>query len=81
MGLKDTLGKRVAASKGRKVGCRVCDLIDQLPAEDAAALRDFMGRRRRTGPKPIADALAEEGYGTDWYHAVKHHLYVCKAAK
>lgn len=77
MSLKDALQAH-SDPPGRRARCRICVLLEELPVEDASALDEFLSPTRNLGPKPIADALAAEGYG-DLYHSVKQHKYVCLA--
>lgn len=75
MGLKEALETH-ATRPGKRPRCRVCHLIDTLPAEESAALVEFFDPSRNVGPKIIADALYDEGHG-DLYHSVKTHYYQC----
>lgn len=75
MGLKEALEAHEQRG-GKRPRCRVCHLLDTLPADEAAALTAFFDPARNVGPKVIADALYDEGHG-DLYHSVKTHYYLC----
>lgn len=76
MTLKEALQAHAQSNAGRARRCRICALLDTLPAEDAQALRDYMDPRANLGPRPIAAALEAEGF-PGLYHSVKNHLYLC----
>lgn len=80
MALKDTLEQYLDHHSGRARTCRICHLIDTLPPDEGQALDAATQPSRNVGPKPIADALAKEGFG-DLYQSVRHHIYVCQASR
>lgn len=77
MGLKDALETH-AERAVKRPRCRICALLDTMPADESTALEAFFDPAQNVGPKPIADALRDEGYG-DLYHSVKGHMYLCRA--
>ena len=80
MALSDALKEHATKAGRRRIGCRICDMLPEMPEQDRADLETWF-RTRASGPRPIADALAAEGYGDDLYNAVRHHMYVCKASQ
>ena len=75
MAFKDSL--EAIPTTGRSHACRICQLIDEWPDDEADALA--VAARQGSGLSliKVANALEAEGY-PGLFHSVKSHRYVCR---
>ena len=74
MGLKDALEAQTRQRPGFR--CSVCKLLDELPKDDATALRDALRDPQVQGSQ-IARALMSEGYDVKQNTVTRHRRGDC----
>ena len=75
MAFKDALD--TIPTSGRTHVCRICQIIDEWPEDDANALAVAARQGSGLSLVKVAAALEMEGH-PGLFHSVKSHRYVCR---